>query len=281
MSYSILSENFNHPLLKPILVKLSEYFLKEQIKFYVIGATARDIILDIYGEKTGRATQDLDIAIAVSNWDLYEEIELGILKIEGFSKDNHFRQRFLYLDSFNLDIVPFGAISEEDDKIFWPPHEDIAMSVLGFSEVNESTHRVLVDDDLEIHVASLAGIFLLKIVAWKERHIESTKDADDIGFIINNYFSINGDRIYEENSDLLQADDFDTHSAGARLLGRDLAVIIEGRELTKKKIKEILLKEIVKEDESVLINQMLETNRIFRFEDVLKCLNYIVKGLDE
>jgi len=34
-----------------------------------------------------RATQDLDIAIAISNWREYKTVEKGILKIEGFTKD--------------------------------------------------------------------------------------------------------------------------------------------------------------------------------------------------
>ncbi|WP_303922415.1 hypothetical protein [Draconibacterium sediminis] len=139
MSYNISSDKFQHPLLKPILEKLTEYFSKEGIHFYVIGATARDIIMQIHDEKVGRATHDLDIAIAISNWDEFQKVEEGIVNIEGFEKDKTQKQRFIYLNDFQLDIVPFGEVMKEDDKIFWPPEEDIAMSVLGFSEVNSTS----------------------------------------------------------------------------------------------------------------------------------------------
>jgi len=139
VSYNISSDKFQHPLLKPILEKLTDYFSKEEIHFYVIGATARDIIMQIHDEKVGRATHDLDIAIAISNWDEFQKVEEGIVNIEGFEKDKTQKQRFIYLNDFQLDIVPFGEVMKEDDKIFWPPEEDIAMSILGFSEVNSTS----------------------------------------------------------------------------------------------------------------------------------------------
>ena len=167
MSYNISSDKFQDPLLKPILASLTEYFKSVDVCFYVIGATARDIAMINYNQKTGRATRDLDIAIAISNWDEYKTIEEGIVNIDDFEKDLHQKQRFIFCDNFELDIVPFGNIMKEDDKVFWPPDEQIAMSVLGFKEVAEATENYKIDEDVEIEVASLVGIFILKLVAWK------------------------------------------------------------------------------------------------------------------
>lgn len=153
MSYNISSDKFQHPLLKPILLKLTEFFSKEDIHFFVIGATARDIIMQLHDEKSGRATNDLDIAIAINNWADYSKIEDGIVNIEGFEKDAFQKQRFIYQRVFILDIVPFGEVMKEDDKIFWPPEEESAMSVLGFSEVYENTLPVKIDDEVEILVS--------------------------------------------------------------------------------------------------------------------------------
>ncbi len=96
MNYNISSKNLEHPLLKPILEKLVAYFADSNIQFYVIGATARDIIMKAHNEKAGRASHDLDIAIAISNWKEYQKVEDGIQKIEGFTKDIKQKQRFLY-----------------------------------------------------------------------------------------------------------------------------------------------------------------------------------------
>jgi predicted nucleotidyltransferase len=266
-------------LLKPIFKALSDFFNEKDIHFYVIGATARDIIMQLHNEKSGRATHDLDIAIAVDNWDRYKEIEEGILSLDGFTKDSHQQQRFLYLEQFQLDLVPFGEVMKQDDKIFWPPDESVAMSVLGFNEVATTTHTVAIDEETSIQIASLAGIFLLKLVAWSERNIETKKDADDIGFIIRNYYSINEDRIVKDHNDLYE-DDFDTNTAGARLIGRDLKEILMN-EISKEKILSILIKEKEGEEESVLVNQILETHKYYKYELIQKCIDNIIQELNE
>jgi predicted nucleotidyltransferase len=281
MSYNISSDKFQHPLLKPILEKLTEYFSKEEIHFYVIGATARDIIMQIHDEKTGRATRDLDIAIAIDNWDEFKKVEEGIVNIEGFEKDKNQKQRFIFLNDFQLDIVPFGEVMKEDDKIFWPPEEDIAMSILGFSEVNEDAKAVLIDEDIEIHVASLAGVFILKTVAWLDRNIKGNKDADDMAFIINNYHNIHSERAITDHFDLYEVEEFDILFAGSRLLGRDIAKLLSDYDTTKTKIIEIIKTEVDKEEDSRLINQILDTHKSFKYDNIYECLNNILKGLED
>jgi hypothetical protein len=59
MNYTISSSNFEQPLLKPLLEQLSKFFKDIQTKFFIIGATARDMIMDAHGEKSGRTTIDL------------------------------------------------------------------------------------------------------------------------------------------------------------------------------------------------------------------------------
>lgn len=281
MTYNISSDQLQHPLLKPILSALSVYFTEKEIQFYVIGATARDILMQLHKEKSGRATQDLDIAIAVADWDRYEEVEKGILEIKDFTKDKKQQQRFLYQGVFPLDIVPFGDVMQQDDKIFWPPDEQIAMSVLGFNEVAMATQQIKVDADFSIEIASLVGIFLLKLVAWSERNIEGNKDADDMAFILNNYLLINQDRVIEKHDDLYDDDEFDTLTAGARLLGRDLAELLKESEKVKQKILFILELEIEGAEESRLINQIIETHNSVKYELALKAITYLVQGLKE
>ncbi|OYT17059.1 MAG: hypothetical protein B7C24_04475 [Bacteroidetes bacterium 4572_77] len=155
MSYNISSDSFQDPLLKPILESLSNYFLSIDVGFYVIGATARDLVLSYHGEKPGRATRDLDIAIAISNWEEFEAIKEGIVNINDFRKDVNQKQRFIFRDNYELDIVPFGDIMKEGDKVFWPPDEQVAISVLGFKEVGEAAEKYKIDEGVEIDVASL------------------------------------------------------------------------------------------------------------------------------
>jgi predicted nucleotidyltransferase len=280
MNYNISSEEFQDPLLKPILQKLSDYFSTQGIRFYVIGAIARDIILNIHGEIAQRVTCDLDIAIAISDWGAYNNVEKGIVEIEGFKKDLNQKQRFFYLDVFPIDIVPFGEIRKKSDKIFWPPDESVALTVLGFEEVQKSTEKIIIDDSLTIDVASLDGIFILKLFSWTDRNIENNKDADDIAFIINNYLNINEKRAIDEHyDDIYLSDNFSNNTAGAKLLGIDVASILQNNSEAKLKIIEILEQEISKAEESRLINQILETHRSFNYMETVECLKALLGGI--
>lgn len=280
MNYQISSKNFDQPLLKPLLEVLIEFFGSIETKFFVIGATARDMIMDAHGEKSGRTTRDLDIAIAIPDWKKYSDIEEGLLKRKDFKKDKSQKQRFTFQEFYTLDIVPFGDIMKMDDKIFWPPDEQTAMSVLGFKDVSKATIEITVDEHLTLHAASLPGIFLLKIVAWKERHLTKKDDADDMGFILRNYFSLNETRITTDHIDLYDDPDLSLMTAGAMLMGRDIGTILHSNEETKQKIISILETEISKEEESKLINHILETNRNLKYEEVRKCIANIVIGIN-
>lgn len=67
MSYHILSKELSNPELKGILQALNTFFQSKEIDFYIVGATARDILLtNLYGLIPERKTMDIDIAIAIS-----------------------------------------------------------------------------------------------------------------------------------------------------------------------------------------------------------------------
>lgn len=276
MNYNISSEKFTHPLLKPILQELTTFFNEYKISFFVIGATARDIVMQLHNESSGRLTHDLDIAITINNWEQFAIIEAEITSLPNFTKDPKQKQRFLYLEKFELDIVPFGDIKKEDNKIFWPPDEEIAMSVLGFSEVSNETLTVKVDEEIEVQIASLAGIFILKVVAWRDRNLETNKDADDMAFILQNYLEI----YREESLDYYEEIYTDNHTiltGGATLLGKHLNEILNTHLSVKQGFKDILSAEIEKKEESKLINQILESHRALNYKDVFESLENINK----
>lgn len=275
MDYNISSEKLEHPLLKKLLTELIPVFQKLEIKFFVIGATARDIIMELHGERSGRRTQDIDIAIAVDKWEEFKTIEYEITQLPDFKKDPKQQQRFLYLNDFQLDIVPYGGITTAEDKIFWPPDQSFAMTVLGFEEAEKDLVRVKIDDTLEIDIVSLAGIFILKLVAWKDRHHKGNKDADDMGFILLNYLNIHEERaVAEYYEEVYDIKNFTITKAGAALLGIDINMLLSDNEDNKAKLKAIMEKEINVKEDSILFNQILETNHI-KFEDILCCFQIL------
>jgi predicted nucleotidyltransferase len=279
MDYNISSEKLEHPLLKKLLNELIPVFQKLEIKFFVIGATARDIIMELHGEKSGRRTQDIDIAIAIDKWSAFSTIEKEITNLSDFKKDPKQQQRFLYLNDFHLDIVPYGRITTAEDKIFWPPDQSFAMTVLGFEEAEKDLVRIEIDEVLEIDIVSLTGIFILKLVAWKDRHYKGNKDADDMGFILLNYLNIHEERAAMEHYEkVYEIDDFTITKAGAALLGIDINNLLAENETNKSKLKAIIETELNAEENSVLFNQVLETNHI-KFDDIKACFQIINEKL--
>lgn len=281
MSYNILSENFSNPILKEMLEKLTGFFNSQGSEFYVIGATAQDIILSgIHNQALARKTNDLDIAIAIPDWSKFYEISMGLCKLEGFEKSKEQTQRFSYKTHFQLDIVPFGGIAHDDNHIYWPPEESQAMSVAGFIDVAKHTLEITVDNNFTIYVASLPGIFLLKLSAWRDRHISTNKDADDMAFIITSYLEINEQRAVKENYDLYEEDNFSTFLAGATLLGRDMKKILWSNPEILYEFFSILRTEVSKKDDSRLINQIMETHSSLKYEDVYNSLLSLTNQLE-
>lgn len=69
------------------------------IKFFVVGATARDFILDcLYGVKAPRMTLDIDFGVEIKDWETYVKIEAGLLKTGRFKRSKA-RQRFRFEDT--------------------------------------------------------------------------------------------------------------------------------------------------------------------------------------
>ncbi len=245
--------------------------------FYVIGATARDIILsNLHDLVPERKTDDLDIAIAISDWNQFKSIENNLSKKEGFSKSKEQKQRFIYKEIYVIDIVPFGDVAEDDGNIYWPPDETIAMSVLGFPEMVNSTISVQIDREFSIKIASLPGLFILKLIAWKDRNLSVSKDAYDMALLLKNYLDINMERAVEEHYDLYETDEFDQIIAGAQLMARDVKLLIMNNKKTLEYLHEILTKEIEIAEESQLINQLVESNLNLQYEQILYCLKSII-----
>lgn len=262
MNLKITSEKIANPLLVELLKKLTDSFNRMGREFYVIGATARDIIIrQLIGTTSGRRTKDLDIAIAIPDWSVFDEIK-EVLVADGFKKSTDMRQRFYY-GEYELDIVPYG-VAKEDDNIYWPPEEEIAMSVKGFDEVLSEAITVNIDGEFDIRIASLHGLFLLKFNAWLDRNIETSKDAEDMSFILSHYFMANLDRnVYTEVYDW---ENFDEYIVGGYWLARDLLLL-----LTKEQIvyyKDCIEKELEKDDESRLFNQIIENCYGLTYETV-------------
>jgi predicted nucleotidyltransferase len=57
-----------------------------KIPFFIVGATARDILLEVhYGIGSKRATLDIDIAVFIENWEQYNHLKDELIGIKHFT----------------------------------------------------------------------------------------------------------------------------------------------------------------------------------------------------
>lgn len=262
-------------MLIDVLSHLSQAFSRIGSDFFVIGATARDIILQVLANTNAkRRTKDLDIAIAVTGWDKYNEI-CRVLMEDGFMRSSNQIQRFYYGD-YEVDIVPYGAVAKDDDNIYWPPEETIAMSVKGFDEVLSQAVTVKIDDEFEIKIASLHGLFLLKLNAWLDRNLSTNKDAEDMWYIIENYYFANEGR--GVRPEVYELDGFDLAVGGAYWMAHDIADLLDKEQLIF--YRDILRKEVSLEEDSRLMLQMLETHSVLNASCITRVFKTMIGVFD-
>lgn len=280
--YNISSNQLDNPLLKELLARLTDFFRQIETEFYVIGATARDLMLhNVHGYQPNRKTYDLDLAIAIADWTQFDTIIDLLPKQKDFSKDKSQQQRFIYKQFFKIDIVPFGDIANERGNIYWQPTGDRRMSVIGFQQMAQFALTVRIDNELSVKVASLPGVFLLKLTAWKDRHVENNKDAYDMALLIENYFEIHTERIANEHFDILEDENFDDFVAGGKLMIRDVKEMLVDEPQALDYIKMILNEELEKQEISPLVNQLLETSKQLKYEQILRLLQEMQQELNK
>ncbi len=253
------------------------------IPFFVVGASARDLILKhCYGIEPPRKTGDIDLGVEVASWEQFKKFEESLIATGQFSLSSE-KQR-LRCGTIFIDILPFGPITDKDKKISWPPEHEIMMSMVGFEEAYEYsiTLRLSSDPELDIKLASLPGLAIMKLIAWKEKYPNRKRDAEDLLLIMNKYEEAgNSERLYEEDLPLLQEEGFDTKLAGTRLLGRDMAKISDPE--TFLIIKEILDAETEEMSRYKLVSDMNRETGMFdtRFDEILLQLKKLKQGIVE
>lgn len=253
------------------------------IHFFIVGASARDIIFNhCYGLKTPRMTKDIDLGVEVASWQQFNQLRESLLSQGKFSPTSG-RHR-LQFDSVLIDIVPFGAITDERRQISWPPEHEILMSLVGFKEAYEYsvTVRLSSDPDLDIRLPTLPGLALMKLISWKDGYPERQRDAEDLLLIMQKYEEAgNSDRLYEKEQNLLEEEGFDTRYASIRLLGRDMAIMAEP--FTQSAINSILEAETGNISPYKLVIDMIKgsSNMGGEFDEILSLVEKLRQGFIE
>ena len=277
-----------NPVSLALFETLTEMAGSLRVPFFVVGATARDLIFELgHGLPSKRATLDIDFGLRVASWGKFEKLKESLLTSGQFKQAKEV-QRLRYRGELDVDILPFGEIADAKGEIRWPPEEDVVMNMVGFEDAYRAALavRVRASPPLDILVASTPGLTILKLVSWANSPEDRSRDAVDMAYILENYLDAgNIDRLYEENMDLVDIEGFDYIRAGARLLGRDIVSI--GETETIGRIREILSKETARRDQSRLIQAMMVSRGVSdedsenRFEEKLALLQQLLKGIED
>lgn len=240
---SISSDRPIDPITTDILRAVAEAAHAEGIDYMLVGATARDILLiHVLGLPPGRATTDIDFAVAVKDWQHFDALKNRLIT-RGNIKSGEAPQRLYYQSGsggpeYQIDLVPFGGVADRVNEIAWPPDMKIIMNVVGYDDVIAAAETVAFADGLEGKVVSLAGLAILKLVAWSDRGRENPRDAHDLIHLMENYTAAgNLDRVYEDEG-VIEAADYDPDLAGAWLLGKDMQQVAS--EQTLEALKQII-----------------------------------------
>jgi predicted nucleotidyltransferase len=255
-----------------ILSTMNTVAVELDIPFFVVGATARDIIYEhCYGIVAIRRTKDIDIGIRILDSNKFSLLISTLISSHGFEKTEQTYR--IKKNGILVDVIPFGPIAAAEMNI------DLGsiMSVLGFEEAYSHSQTMRINDApvLDIRIPIVPGLLVMKLIAWDEKYPSRKKDAQDLLFIMKHYEDTDvKERLYTTEAALLTEEKFDCRNASIRLLGRDIVRILDGKTLTK--IKQILVTE-TSEDAYKLVKDMRET--IFDNDKIFALLEKLKQGL--
>lgn len=248
------------------------------VPIMITGAFARDLHIHYaHGIDTIRRTEDLDFALAVPDWPSFTNLKQQLLETGEFSEVPRAPQRLHHANDLPVDLVPFGGVESASREIHWPPGGELTMDVFGFKEVLAAAQQVRLPSGVETAVVSLPALALLKIVAWQERHYRAPrKDAHDLMLIITNYLDCgHQERLWTEFRAWTEEDDFDVTGAGARMLGVDIAALLD--DAGRQRIIAIIAEQTDKEALGLLPQEM-SARDADRARALLEC---VLEGFSE
>ncbi|WP_454836957.1 hypothetical protein [Rhodococcus qingshengii] len=190
----------------------------------IIGAHCRDVFHEALGYTFDlKATQDVDIALAIADWTSYRDV------IDGLPRLGETGVRYRVAE-IATDLVPFGPIEDPTGTVLPAPRKE-TMSVWAFQEVFESAMKLDLPTAGTIRIPQIHGYAALKLFAWLDRSATGRyKDATDIAAILYWYIDSAAilDRLYgtSRGNEILDIYEYDVPQSAARLLGEDIVDII-------------------------------------------------------
>ncbi|MDT8402665.1 MAG: nucleotidyl transferase AbiEii/AbiGii toxin family protein [Bacteroidales bacterium] len=224
---------------KEIFKALERGFFKFEIDYYLVGATARDVWMKgVHDLPLKRATRDIDFGIMIRDSDVFDDLKSYLINEEEFTPAHGNEFVLIWRDQTQVDLIPFGEL-EREGIVTVNGTGFTSINVEGFKEVYEQASEEIETEDQRFRVCTLAGIVILKLIAWDDRPEIRRDDIGDIAEIIKNYFHLKDEEIFEHHSDLF-SDEIELEEIAAQFLGREIGKIISGNLKLIDRVKGIL-----------------------------------------
>ncbi len=269
---NIYKTNFDEikEVYKGIFDALERALMKFELDYYLIGAQSRDVWTN-HLNLDKRTTRDIDYCVYVKDLATWNMLTEYFIKEEGFKRDEKKPYRF-YFDGI-VDFIPFGGIEKNGEVILTNPTTEL--SVYGCKEVTEEA--AIIEGNFK--VVTVAGLCVMKLIAYDEKPDQRAKDMDDYLLLVKNYHEIAVEELFDGNYDDLLEGDYEMQIASARMLGRHMTPILKKNNALKEKIVDILNHQLRGFGEND-INQMYEVREnndelVLKFKLVLETIKGI------
>lgn len=173
-----------------------------------------------------------------------------------------------------VDLVPFGGIQENNEVVLYNPTTEL--SVYGCREVTEDA---IVEGSFKI--VTIAGLCILKLIAYSDKPDRRAKDLDDFLFLMNNYHEIAGEELFMGKHDDLIEGNFEIELAAARMLGRNMKLTLKKNIELEQKIIAILKHQLQgfndQEIDEMYLVRDTDESLVIKFKRVLET----IKGIED
>jgi predicted nucleotidyltransferase len=95
--YTVQTHRPLNPITLTVLGALHHIAAIHEASYFLIGATARDVLMThVFGVDAGRATRDVDFAIALEDWSQFETIKQSFIDSGDFQSSTGEAHRLFY-----------------------------------------------------------------------------------------------------------------------------------------------------------------------------------------
>lgn len=248
------------------------------IDYYLVGAVARDVWMSGIHKKIPRKTTgDIDFAVLINDRGVYEKLKEHLIEKADFEPSHENAFVLIWKDKTQVDLLPFGAIEDDNRKVTITGTGFTTVDVPGFSEVyEEGLPQMELAERHQFKCCTLPGIVLLKLIAWDDRPEVRRDDIIDISDILHHFFDMYDEEIWSNHNDLFETEDTELKWIAARVMGREMKKIAQRNIQLYERIKHILDTNAANMQHSRMAEIMVEY-----FENTVEENRYLIEQIKQ